>query len=167
MLLSKSCVYGLRASLFLASSQNGEYISIKKLSDKLDISFHFLTKILQQLTAVDILESMKGPNGGIRLSKPGKKVALIDIVIAIDGDDLFQECVLGLPGCGTQEPCPLHNLWAATRGDIREMLEQNNLLDMAQKGKEGKRGKPKGSTTKRNPKRTKGRTRGTKKGRGG
>ena len=137
MLLSKSCVYGLRASLFLASTQNGEYISIRTLSKKLDISFHFLTKILQQLTAVDLLESLKGPNGGVRLSKPGKDIALLDIVIAIDGDGLFQECVLGLPGCGMEKPCPLHDIWAHTRGDIREMLEVNTLVDMAEKGKAG------------------------------
>ncbi|MBN2733018.1 MAG: Rrf2 family transcriptional regulator [Balneolaceae bacterium] len=137
MLLSKSCVYGLRASLFLASNQNSEYVSIKELSKQLDISFHFLTKILQQLTAVDLLKSLKGPNGGVRLSKPGDEITLLDVVVAIDGDDLFQECVLGLPGCGREKPCPLHNIWAATRGDIREMLETNNLLDMAKKGKEG------------------------------
>ena len=137
MLLSKSCVYGLRASLFLASSQNGKYISIKKLSKKLDISFHFLTKILQKLTANNLLESLKGPNGGVRLSKPGKEIALLDIVVAIDGDDLFQECVLGLPGCGIEKPCPLHNIWTTTRDDIHEMLETNNLVDIAKKGKEG------------------------------
>lgn len=137
MLLSKSCVYGLRASLFLASHQNGEYISIKKLSEKLDISFHFLTKILQQLTAVDLLESLKGPNGGVRLSKPGNKITLLDIVVAIDSNDVLQECVLGLPGCGREKPCPLHNMWAATRNDIRDMLEKNTLMDMAQKGKKG------------------------------
>lgn len=135
MLLLKSCVYGLRASLFLASNQNGEYTSIKKLSEKLDISFHFLTKILQQLAAVDLLESLKGPNGGGRLSKPGEEIALLDIVMAIDEDDLFQECVLGLLGSGMEKPCPLHNIWATTRDDIQDMLETNSLVDMAKKGK--------------------------------
>lgn len=137
MLLSKSCVYGLRASLYLASNQNGEFVSIKELSEKLDISFHFLTKILQQLTAVDLLESHKGPKGGVKLSRPGKEISLLDIVVAIDGDDLFQECVLGLPGCGKEKPCPLHNIWASSRDEIREMLEDNTLFDMADKGKEG------------------------------
>jgi len=137
LLLSKSCVYGLRATLFLASNQDGEYVSIKKLSGKLDISFHFLTKILQQLTAVNLLESLKGPNGGVRLSKPGEEISLLDIVVAIDGDDLFQECVIGLPGCGREKPCPLHNIWTTTRDDIREMLETNTLVDMANKGKKG------------------------------
>ena len=75
MLLSKSCVYGLRATLYLATKDRNEFTPIKRLSDKLEISFHFLTKILQQLTADGMLESFKGPNGGVRLTKPGDKIA--------------------------------------------------------------------------------------------
>lgn len=136
MLLSKSCIYGLRASLFLASNQNGEYISIREMSDKLDISFHFLTKILQQLTAAGLMESYKGPNGGVRLTKSGSEVSLFEIVEAIDGKDLFTECALGLPGCGTEKPCPLHDKWADTRDSIRAMLENTNLVELAKKGKD-------------------------------
>jgi Rrf2 family protein len=135
MLLSKSCVYGLRASLYLASRTDGEYVPIKKMSDKLEISFHFLTKILQQLTAEGIMESFKGPNGGIRLNKNGNDVRLMDIVMAIDGPQLLTECALGLPGCGTKNPCPLHDKWAETRDSIRAMLEDTSLTELVKKGK--------------------------------
>lgn len=135
MLLSKSCVYGLRASLYLASRKNGEFIPIRKMSDKLEISFHFLTKILQQLTAEELLESFKGPNGGVRLKKPGTDIHLMDVVLAIDGPQLLTECALGLPGCGTKNPCPLHDKWAETRDSIREMLEETTLKELVEKGK--------------------------------
>ena len=134
MLLSKSCVYGLRASLFLATRKNGEYVPIRKMSDKLEISFHFLTKILQQLTSEGIMESFKGPNGGIRLSRDGKEIPLVDIVVAIDGPELLTECALGLPGCGTKNPCPLHDKWAETRDSIRDMLEHTTLTELVEKG---------------------------------
>lgn len=137
MLLSKSCVYGLRASLYLTSNQNGNYISIREMSDELDISFHFLTKILQQLTAAELLESHKGPKGGVRLTQPGDKIPLMDIVNAIDGRELFTECVLGLPGCGIEKPCPLHDKWANTRENIRVMLENTTLTELTRKGKAG------------------------------
>lgn len=136
MLLSKSCVYGLRASLYLASKQDGKYYSIREMSEKLDISFHFLTKILQQLTSDGLLESYKGPNGGVRLSSKGKKATLFDLVIAIDGPGLFTECTLGLPGCGSEEPCPLHNSWIDTRASIENMLKRTNLTKIAEEGKE-------------------------------
>lgn len=135
MLLSKSCVYGLRAGLYMASNDNGQYISIKEMSDKLNISFHFLTKILQQLNGAGLVESHKGPNGGVKLTKKGEEINLFDIVVAIDGEELFTECALGLPGCGTEKPCPLHEKWAGTRDGIRAMLENTNLVELAEKGR--------------------------------
>jgi Rrf2 family transcriptional regulator, iron-sulfur cluster assembly transcription factor len=135
MLLSKSCVYGLRASLYLATRKEGEFTPIKNMSEKLEISFHFLTKILQQLTAEGILQSFKGPNGGVKLTKPGSHITLMDIVLAIDGPNLLTECALGLPGCGHKNPCPLHDKWAETRDSIRGMLEKTSLTDLVQKGK--------------------------------
>lgn len=136
MLLSKSCVYGMRAGLYLASHSNGQYTSIKEMSGRLDISFHFLTKILQQLNSAGLVESQKGPNGGVRLTMSGEEVSLYDIVVAIDGKELLTECALGLPGCGTGRPCPLHEKWADTRDGIRKMLENTNLVELAQKSKE-------------------------------
>ncbi|HEX6982613.1 MAG TPA: Rrf2 family transcriptional regulator [Balneolaceae bacterium] len=131
MLLSKSCEYGLRATLYLASTEAGKFTSIREISDKLDISYHFLTKILQQLTAEGLLESFKGPNGGVRLAKPGKEIQLLEIVEAIDGNELFTECVLGLPGCGMKKPCAMHDKWMNHREGIKEMLESTTLSELA------------------------------------
>jgi Rrf2 family transcriptional regulator, iron-sulfur cluster assembly transcription factor len=135
MLLSKSCIYGLRASLYLASKQNGDFVPIRQLSDDLEISFHFLTKILQNLTAEGLLESFKGPNGGVRLSKSGDEINIMDIVVAIDGPALFTECALGLPGCGVKKPCPFHEQWAETRDSIKSMMESTSISNLAVKGK--------------------------------
>lgn len=137
MLLSKACIYGLRASLYLACHQNGQYISIREMSDKLDISFHFLTKVLQQLSSRDLMESHKGPNGGIRLRRPGSEISLYEIVVAIEGKELFTECALGLPGCGTEKPCPLHDKWGKARDGLRLMLENTDLVELAKKGRAG------------------------------
>lgn len=138
MILSKSCVYGLRASLYLASVNDSEFISISEMSKKLDISFHFLTKTLQQLTAIGLLESYKGPNGGVRLTEDGRRSSLADIVLAIDGEELFTSCALGLPGCGSEKPCPMHDKWVAVREGMEEMLKKTVLTEMARKGKENK-----------------------------
>ena len=137
MLLSSACVYGLRASVYLASSSEESYISITKIGEDLDISRHFLTKVLQQLTEAGILESHKGPKGGVRLVSPPEGIHMIDIVYAIDGMKLLTECALGLPGCGIEKPCPIHDKWASTRDEIRLMLAETSLEDLVRKGKEG------------------------------
>lgn len=136
MLLSNACIYGLRASLFLASTERDSYVSISTISDQLEISHHFLTKTLQQLTQFGLLESLKGPNGGVRLVKPPNEIRLIDVVEAIDGLDVLTECVLGLPGCGNETPCPVHDEWADARAGLRHMLEENTLDELAGKGRE-------------------------------
>lgn len=127
----------MRAALYLASRSDNEYISIKQISKDLDISHHYLTKILQQLSNADLMESQKGPRGGVRLKKDEDELTLVEIVGATDGMDLLTECALGLPGCGTAKPCPLHDQWADTRDSIREMLEDMTLSELARKGNEG------------------------------
>lgn len=115
--------------------QKRQFVPIREVSDSLDLSFHFLTKILQQLTAAGLMESYKGPKGGIALSRKPKEIMLIEIVAAIDGTGLFTECVLGLPGCGVEKKCPLHDKWDYTREAIQIMFNSTSLDEMASKGK--------------------------------
>jgi len=120
----------------MATIKGDDYISIREISEKLGISFHFLTKILQQLSSAKLMESFRGPNGGIRLTRAGDQINLREIVEAIDGPELLTECALGLPGCGVEKPCPLHDKWAETRDAIAEMLEHTTLTELARKARE-------------------------------
>jgi|APTNR8051073442_1049403.scaffolds.fasta_scaffold09244_7 Rrf2 family transcriptional regulator, iron-sulfur cluster assembly transcription factor len=130
-LLSKSCVYGIRASIYIASEADNGYISISQVAKELNLSSHFLTKILQELTSDNLLLSHKGPRGGVKFAKDTKEIKLIEIIGAIDGMDLFTECALGLEGCGIYKPCPLHDSWTAHREALRELFEQENLYDLS------------------------------------
>lgn len=132
MLLSKSCEYGIRATLYVSSSGQDGYLSIREISDKLDLSFHFLTKILQKLTHAGLLHSFRGPNGGVALAKPANKITLADIVIAIDGPELFTECILGLPECGEQKPCPMHEQWKVERDRLQKIMTEKTLAKLAE-----------------------------------
>ena len=130
MLLSKSCEYGIRASLYLAARQEDGYVSIGEISKELGISFHFLTKVFQKLTQAGLMTSYRGPNGGIALARPAQNIRLLDIYLAIDGPALFTECVLGLPGCGNQKPCPMHDQWAEQRARLEAMFTDTTLAAM-------------------------------------
>jgi Rrf2 family transcriptional regulator, iron-sulfur cluster assembly transcription factor len=131
MLLSKSCIYGLRASVLLAQKKNDGFITIRELSDELNISFHFLTKVLQELTKSELLESYKGPNGGVKLARPAGKITFMDVVLSIDGDYMIKECVLGLPGCGVMKPCALHDQWSDLKNNILAMMKEFSLEEVA------------------------------------
>jgi len=129
-MLSKSCEYGLRAALYLASLDQEGYVPIGTISEELDISFPFLTKIFQKLNDAGLLTSQRGPKGGVALTKNADAVTLYEIVAAIDGDDLFHECVLGLPNCGDAEPCPLHDDWIEERSRIETLFRNATLAEL-------------------------------------
>lgn len=131
MLLSKSCKYGLRASVLLAALDRNSYVSIRELSNELDISFHFLTKIFQKLNAAGLLDSRKGVNGGVKLSIPANRITFMDIVVAIDGTCSMNDCILGLPGCGEKKPCPMHDQWSAIKSGLLNMMHKVSISDLA------------------------------------
>jgi len=130
-MLSQSCKYGIWAILYLASDPDREYISIREISSKLKISFHFLTKILQSLTQAKVIVSMRGASGGVALARSAKDINLREIIEAVDGNHIFTECILGLPGCGNEKPCPMHEKWAVKRSEFTQMCEATTLDALA------------------------------------
>lgn len=134
MLFSKACSYAIRASVLVAAKDpdgRREFIPIRELADEVGVSFHFLTKILRKLTEANIMESFRGPNGGVGLIRPARQVSVIDIVAAIDGMGLFEGCALGLPQCSEKNPCPLHAAWKKRREDLKSMLTRTSLAELA------------------------------------
>ncbi len=131
MLFSKASTYGIRAVLYLTLNSNKSYISIREISEALGISYHFLGKIFQELTRWGVVESYKGPNGGIRLTREPKDLTVLDVYRVLDGLDLFKNCVFGLDKCSDANPCPLHNQWLPVREKIYAILSQTNFEELA------------------------------------
>lgn len=132
--LSKGCVYGLRALLYIVSEKpREEYVSIGEVSEELDISFHFLTKTFQSLTQAGLLRSYRGPNGGVALARPPEEIFLADIVLVLEGEDFFDKCLLGLAGCGQAAPCPVHDFWISHKAELRAEFARTSLADMGKK----------------------------------
>ena len=131
VLLSKSCEYAIRASLYVASVEVGRYTSVREVSDALGIPYPFLAKIAQTLTQAGLFQALRGPTGGVALARPASAITLRDVVVATDGASIFTECVLGLPGCGNQKPCPLHNEWAPARARVEQMFGAATLAETA------------------------------------
>lgn len=130
MLLSRACEYGIQAVLYLAQHYDVPYISIKEIAEKNNISFHFLGKIAQTLTQKGILVSYKGPKGGVRLAKAPEEITVLEVVEAIDGLNLLKKCVLGMPTCGDEQPCALHNTWGKIRAEIYKMLSEKSIAQL-------------------------------------
>tara|TARA_Y100000815_G_scaffold104102_1_gene92995 strand:- start:1240 stop:1674 length:435 start_codon:yes stop_codon:yes gene_type:complete len=132
-MFSKSCEYGIKATLFIAQkSQWSERVSLKDIAKAIDSPVAFTAKILQTLSKNGIVNSVKGPSGGFEIDKEKlSKINLKQIVIAIDGIQLFEGCALGLNECNHKSPCPMHEKFVSIRNQLNETLESTNLLNVA------------------------------------
>jgi Rrf2 family protein len=131
MLLSQRCEYAVRTALYLAAADRNGYVAVREISEALNIPHHFLAKTVQALTGAGIFASMRGPTGGLALARSADRITLKEVVLAVDGSDIFTECVLGLPGCGDRKPCPLHDQWAPARARVHDMFAGATLADTA------------------------------------
>jgi Rrf2 family protein len=131
LIFSRQCEYALQAVIFLAENKNASFVSIKDLTQKLKIPYHFLGKIMQDLTRKGLLVSEKGPRGGFALAMPASEITLFHIVDAIDGADFTRACVMGFPDCSGKAPCSVHEQWASLRDGIYAMLVSKNIEELA------------------------------------
>ena len=131
-MLSNTCKYAVRALIYLGKySSDGSKIGIKKISSDLSIPTPFLGKILQNLVKQKILVSTKGPNGGFGLGKKTEEISLYDIVRIVDGEDFFNNCLIGMQPCSThaknEKPCPVHSRFGPIRAQLHFFYQETTI----------------------------------------
>jgi len=130
---SKKCEIGLQAVLFLSTYPKNTLFSSEQISLEINVPKEFVSKILQSLTKSKIVGSKKGKEGGFYLAQDASVIRLIDIITAIDGLDVFKQCILGFPGCSVDEPCPVHEEWGKLRNEAYTMFSKETLADLREK----------------------------------
>jgi Rrf2 family iron-sulfur cluster assembly transcriptional regulator len=135
VIFSKKCELALQAVLFLTTQEADISFNAGEISEKIKVPKEFVSKVLQTLTLNGIVASKKGKSGGFSLAKDPSQIKLIDIVIAIDGLEVFHKCVIGFPGCSSDTPCPVHNTWGPIRENTYNMLSIHTLEDLKDQAK--------------------------------
>lgn len=133
VIFSKTCELGLQAVLFLSIKKEKRIFTAAEVSKELKVPKEYVSKVMQILTESGIIGSKKGKNGGFYLAKSPSNIKLIDIVEAIDGLEIFNNCVLGFPGCSNENPCPVHDKWGKLRDEAYKMLSSETLEQLKEK----------------------------------
>lgn len=132
-MFSKACEYAIKASIYVAvQSRKGRRVSLKEIAKETGSPEAFTAKILQQLARHHILKSEKGAAGGFSVEQECLgTIRLAHIVAAVDGNSVFTGCGLGLERCDEKYPCPVHDKFKSVRDDLRDMMENTALLELA------------------------------------
>jgi Rrf2 family protein len=123
--------YAVRAAVELASVGTGEPVKAEDIAEAQSIPLNFLENILAELRRAGIVESRRGAAGGHLLARPPEEISLADVIRAVEGplanvrgmspDTLEYE--------GSAER--LRDVWVALRANVRAVLEQVTLADVA------------------------------------
>lgn len=130
-MLSLTCKTAIKAVIYLASKfKTGDKAGIKEIAEFINASEHTVGKMLQTLVKEEVINSSKGPTGGFYISAKQKNQSIIKIINAIDGQDVFDECGLGLSKCSATHPCPIHNDYKIIRDQFKTMCQQKKVSDL-------------------------------------
>jgi Rrf2 family protein len=133
MIVSKTSEYALRALIYLVSQGPGARLSADQLANAIGAQPPFLAKIVQKLVKAGILDSKRGPSGGVSLAKAAGNVTLWQVISALQGPTFLEGCILGLDTCDPNHPCPLHGDWLVIRRQLLSLLQSKTLQDLGQR----------------------------------
>lgn len=130
-MLSHTCKTAIKAVIYLASkSEHGDKAGMKEIAEHIHASEHTVGKILQTLVRQRLINSFKGPSGGFYITGEQQNQPLSNIVEAIEGDQVFKGCGLGLSQCSAAHPCPIHDEYKTARDLIEKLFREKKVKDL-------------------------------------
>lgn len=134
MMISTKGRYALRVMVDIASHSDGNYLSLRDVAERQNISMKYLESIVASLCRCELLESLRGKNGGYRLSNPIESYTLGQILKATEGSMAPVAC-LSEPGvCKNGENCPSLPVWQELDRIIDTYLESVSLCSVLERG---------------------------------
>ena len=97
----------------------------------LGFSYHHFAKIVQRLVRAGILESERGPKGGIRLARPPASISLLDVYEAAGGEPLRPHRCLLDPKICAGRACALGKLIDSQNDKLHRQMSKTTLAGLA------------------------------------
>jgi Rrf2 family protein len=133
MQITRQADYAIRAVRYLAKQGPNQRSATSTVAQEMKIPPSFLAKIISQLSIAGLLHTSRGARGGVTLARPAKEISLLDVVEAIDGPILLNECV-GDPGdCVFSDDCLVHPIWVEVQDSLVKRLRQTKFDQLASK----------------------------------
>ena len=129
MIVSAKGRYALRVMIALAKREKDEPVPLKELALREEIPYKFLEAIMCELVKAGLVESVRGKNGGYRLSAPKETCTAADILRITETSFTAAACAGGSADCPRAEMCPTLPMWRALDDAVEELLKKYTLAD--------------------------------------
>ncbi|TWU26696.1 HTH-type transcriptional regulator CymR [Novipirellula galeiformis] len=134
MLISARVHYACLAMLELAMrAEDAAPVAVREITDQHNIPGPFLVQILRTLRTAGWVQSVRGSQGGYRLSVDPKEITLLDVAEAMG----CQEGSSHVAENATQTDQSLQRVWDKASEASREVLSSVRLSDLAEQCRYG------------------------------
>ena len=113
----------------LIAAGDGRSMSTKEIAAIFRVSEAHLSKVLQRLVKVGLMESLRGPKGGFSLAKDPGSITLLEVYEATEGPIEPGDCLFGLALCDGTD-CVLGRVLAEANEKLWKHLNDTTLADI-------------------------------------
>lgn len=128
MLVTREADYAVRCVIEVARVGRTSAAQVARIQS---ISPTFLGKIVQSLAKSGILATKRGVGGGIALARDPEDITLLQVIEAVGGPLVINECLQSPDSCGQIHDCPAFPYLCEAQERLRESLDVSvaQLLD--------------------------------------
>ena len=131
MQITRQADYAVRAMVYLAQLGTEHRAATSQIAQEKHIPPSFLAKIVSQLSVAGLLQTSRGAHGGVSLARSPDEISLLDVVEAIDGPILLNECVGENGACTFGDDCAIRPIWCDAQKELVERLKVTNFSQFA------------------------------------
>jgi FeS assembly SUF system regulator len=129
--ISKLTDYGIVLLARVAAAPRDAQLSARELAERAALPLPAASKMLKQLTAAGLLESLRGAKGGYRLVRPPEAITVAEIVDALEGPIALMDCNAGPGHCEQESRCTVREPWHRINRAVNDALARVTLADLA------------------------------------
>lgn len=130
-MLANSSKYAIKAVNFLVNnSSQDQKLTVSDIVKAIEVPRPFLSKLLQQLSAKNLISSAKGPGGGFFITEKQLDGSVLDVIVEVEGKDRLKQCALNFENCDERNPCSIHYLIAKQKESLRRAYYKIKLKDL-------------------------------------
>jgi Rrf2 family protein len=133
MQITRQADYAVRAVVYLSEIGDGERAATSRIAEEQKIPPSFLAKIVSQLSVAGLLQTSRGARGGVSLARKPEDISLLEVVEAIDGPILLNECVADSGICVFGDTCQMRPVWCDAQSELVARLG-NTSFDTVSNG---------------------------------
>ena len=131
MKISTKGRYALRLMLDIALNDAKTPVRIKDIAERQQISDKYLEQIVSSLNKAGFVKSLRGPQGGYRLTKKPEEHTVGMILRLIEGSLAPVACLDDdINNCTRADRCPTLILWEKLYDAISEVVDNITLADL-------------------------------------